>query len=199
MTPSSSNPERVRLVRGLAIVLVVQGALGLLLALLGFTSLAAPLAQAERVSTTVQSAAVAAASAFEGFDTSLDQARTSAASAGDLAREVSGTVDGLAAAMTISVLGAQPLLPLQDQFRQSAEQLRLLGDQIDKIGSSLQVNRAEVRQVSDELRALSDELQAGNARNGIPPSLLVYAFLAWIALLALTSVVTGVLLLREPR
>ncbi|MDQ2933565.1 MAG: hypothetical protein M3R49_01035 [Chloroflexota bacterium] len=199
MTRSSSNPERLGLVRWLGILLIVQGALGLLLALLGFTSLAAPLARAERVSMTVQSAASAAATAFEGFDTSLDQARTSASSAGNLAREVSATVDGLAAAMAISILGAQPLLPLQGQFRQSAEQLQLLGDEIDKIGSSLQVNRTEVRQVSDELRALSDELKAGNAGNGIPPSLLVYAFLAWIALLAATSVVAGVLLVRQPR
>lgn len=199
MTRSSSKPERLGVVHWLGILLIVQGALGLLLALLGLTSLPAPIAQAERVSTTVRSAASAAATAFEGFDTSLDQARTSAASAGNLAREVSGTVDGLAAAMAISVLGAQPLLPLQDQFRQSAEELRLLGDEIDKIGTSLQVNRTEVRQVSDELRALSDELKAGNAGNAIPPSLLVYAFLAWIALLALTSVVAGVLLLRQPR
>jgi hypothetical protein len=199
MTPSSSKPERLGAVGWLGILLIVQGAVGLLLALLGFTSLAAPMAQAERVSTTVQSAASAAATAFEGFDTSLDQARTSAASAGDLARDVSGTVDGLAAAMAISVLGAQPLLPLQAQFRQSAEQLRLLGAEIDKIGSSLQVNRSDVRQVSDELRTLSDELRAGNARSGIPPSLLVYAFLAWIALLALTSVVAGGLVLRPPR
>jgi hypothetical protein len=199
MTPSSSKPDPVRLVRPLGSLLIIQGALGLLLAVVGFAVLAQPVAQAQRVSEKARSAASAAATAFEGFDASLDQARTSAASAGALAREASGTVDGLAAAMALSVLGAQPLLPLQDQFRQSADQLRRLGDDLDQIGSALQVNRAEVGRVSEQLRALSDELAPTDPGRGIPPSLVVYAFLGWIALLSATSVVGGLLLVRQPR
>jgi hypothetical protein len=199
MTHSSSKPDPARLVRPLGSLLIMEGALGLLLVVIGFAVLAQPVAQAERVSAKARSAASAAAAAFEGFDTSLDQARTSAASAGALAREASGTVDGLAAAMALSVFGAQPLLPLQDQFRQSADQLRRLGDDLDQIGSALQVNRSEVGQVSDQLRALSDELAPTDPGGGIPPSLVVYAFLAWIALLSATSLLGGVLLVRQPR
>jgi hypothetical protein len=199
MTRSSSKPDPFPLVRPLGSLLIIQGAVGLLLVVVGFMVLAQPVAQAERVSEKARSAASAAAAAFEGFDTSLDQARTSAASAGALAREASGTVDGLAAAMALSVLGAQPLLPLQDQFRQSADQLRRLGDDLDQIASALQVNRGEVGQVSDELRALSDELAPTDAGGGIPPSLVIYAFLTWIALLSATSMLGGVLLVRQPR
>ena len=175
----------------------MQGALGLILVVLGFVAVAQPVAQAERVSTTARSAASAAAAAFEGFDSSLAQARTSAASAAALAREASGTVDGLAEAMAISILGAQPLLPLQDRFRQSADQLRRLGDDVDQMGGALQVNSGEVRQVSDQLRALSNELAPTGAGTGIPASLVVDAFLAWIALLAASSLIGGVLLIRR--
>lgn len=198
MTRSSSKPDRFGVVRSLGVLLIIQGALGLVLVVLGFTALAEPVAQAERVSRTARSAASAAATAFEGFDTSLDQARTSAASAGALAREASGTADGLAAAMAISILGAQPLLPLQDQFRQSADQLRRLGDDLDQIGGALQVNRGDVQQVSDQLRALSDALAPSDPGRGVPPTLVAYAFLAWIALLAASSLVGGVLLSRRP-
>jgi hypothetical protein len=199
MTRSLSKPDRYGVARSLATLLIIQGALGFVLVVLGLTVVAEPVAEAERVSDRARTAATAAAAAFEGFDSSLDQARTSAASAGALAREASGTVDGLAAAMALSVLGAQPLLPLQDQFRQSADQLRRLGDDLDQIGSALQANRGEVAQVGDELRALSDELTPTGSGGGIPPSLVVYAFLAWIALLSATSLVGGVLMVRQPR
>ncbi len=198
MTPSSSKPDRFGVVRWLGVLLIVQGALGLILAALGGNTLAAPVAQAERVSSSARAAAAAAATAFSGFDTSLEQARTSAASAAALARDASGTADGLAEAMAISILGAQPLLPLQDRFRQSADQLRRLGGEMDQIGTALQVNRGDTKQVSDRLRALSDELGPSGAGGGIPPSLVIYGFLAWIALLAASSLSGGVLLLRRP-
>ena len=198
MTRSSSKPERFGLMRALGTLLIVQGALGLVLAVIGFAALAAPVAHAERISTTARSAASAAADAFVGFNGSLDQARTAAASAADLAREASATADGLAAAMALSILGAQPLLPLQDQFRQSADQLRQLGDDVDQIGGALQVNRGEVLAVSDQLRALSDELASSGSGGGIPASLLVDSFLVWMALLAASSIIGGVLLVRRP-
>lgn len=197
MTPSSSKPDRSA-VRWLGILLIVQGALGLILAVLGASTLAAPVAEAERISSSARSAAAAAATAFKGFDSSLDQARTSATNAAALARDASGTVDGLAEAMAISILGAQPLLPLQGQFRQSADQLRRLGGEMDQIGSALQVNRGDTKQVSDRLRALSDQLAPSPASGAISPSLVVYAFVAWIAMLAVSSLVGGVLLVRRP-
>lgn len=198
MTSFSSKSDRAGVVRWLGILLIVQGALGLILAALGVVGLAQPVAQAERVSSSARSAAAAAATAFTGFDSSLDQARTSAANAGTLARDASGTVDGLAEAMAISILGAQPLLPLQDRFRQSADQLRQLGGEMDQIGSALKVNRGDIKQVSDQLSALSEELAPSQASGGISPSLVLYGFLAWIALLAASSLTGGVLLLRRP-
>jgi len=54
MTRSSSKPERSGVVRVLGTLLIVQGALGLVLAVIGFAALAAPVAHAERISTTAR-------------------------------------------------------------------------------------------------------------------------------------------------
>ena len=45
-------------------------------------------------------------------DASLAESRTSADAAAALAREASGTLTALATAMSLSIFGAQPLLPL---------------------------------------------------------------------------------------
>ena len=64
----------------------------------------------------------AAADAFVDVDASLAEARASSESAATLAREASGTLRSLAAAMDLSILGAQPLAPLAGEFEASADQ-----------------------------------------------------------------------------
>jgi predicted trehalose synthase len=158
----------------------------------------------DRVTTAAQStlasateAADAAADAFNGFDTSLVQARTSTSNAASLSRQTSATLDALAANMSISLFGSQPLLPLADQFRQSADQLQQLGDNLDGIGAALGGNRDDIARVGTRMRALASQLASLEGRigteqlaGGLPLSLLFYGFLFW-QLLPITAAGVG--------
>ena len=131
-------------------------------------------------------AANAAADAFAGFDTSLGEAQDSATDAADLSRETATTIDALAAAMSLSVLGAQPLLPLADEFSASADRMRELGDNMDAIGLALTTNRDDIAAVGARMRDLADSLVGLEGRIGeqrtagvIPLTWLYYGFLAW--------------------
>lgn len=63
-------------------------------------------------------------------------------------------------AMQLSILGAQPLLPLADEFTASAEQAEQLGGRLDAIGGSLGDTRADVAIIGVELETLSRELES---------------------------------------
>ncbi|HEX6138976.1 MAG TPA: hypothetical protein VF013_00760 [Candidatus Limnocylindria bacterium] len=161
--------------------------------------------RAERLATsasgTMDAAAAAAATsadAFGGFDASIEQARSSAADAATLTRQTSVTLDGLADAMSLSIFGAQPLLPLAGQFTDSAEQLRQLGDSLEGIGQALDANRSDVAEVGLRMRDLADELAAFQGRvaseresAALPLSWLFYGFLAWQLLPILAAAVAG--------
>ena len=132
------------------------------------------------------SAADAAADAFDGFDASINRARQSATDAATLSRETSGTLDGLATAMSLSLFGTQPLLPLADQFQRSAEEMRQLGDNLEGIGQALSGNRDDIARVGVRMRTLADRLEALQERigaerlaGGLPLSWLFYGFLLW--------------------
>lgn len=151
-------------------------------------------------------AADAAADAFSGFDDSLVQARTSATNAASLSRQTSATLDALAGNMSISLFGTQPLLPLADQFQQSADQLRQLGDNLDGIGESLGVNRDDIARVGTRMRTLATRLTALDERigseqlaGGVPVSLLFYGFLLWQLLPIAAAAVGSVWLFRHTR
>ena len=131
-------------------------------------------------------AARAAADAFEGFDASVEQARTSAEDAAGLSRDTATTLDGLAATMGLELFGAQPLLPLAAQFERSAGQMRELGDNLDGIGQALAANRSDIGEVGARMGVLADELEAFEGRvtaervaGGLPLSWLYYGFLLW--------------------
>jgi hypothetical protein len=150
-------------------------------------------------------AADAAADAFTGFDASLAQARESTDQAARLSRDASATLQALSQAMSLSVLGSQPLLPLADDFGTSAEQMRAMGDNLDGIGSALSTNRGQIAAVGHELRLLADrlaELRGGvaaeQAGRGLPLSWLFYGFLAWQLLPIGAAAVVGPMLLRRP-
>jgi len=146
----------------------------------------------------------AAADAFVDVDTSLDEARASSDAASVLAREASGTLRALAAAMDLSILGAQPLSPLADDFEASADQAAELADTLDRVGSSLGDTRADVARIGPELTALSGELttlgdQPAAASAAAPLRLFVILLLVWLVMQAAGSLFAGLVLVVGAR
>ncbi len=155
------------------------------------------MARADRLATSASgsldsaaAAAAAAADSLGGFDDSLQKARGSTEQAATLTADAARTMDSLADAMGVNVLGAQPLLPLAGGFRTNAEQLRDLGGSLGGIGEALGTNQADLAAVGVQLHRLAQEL--GELRGGIgqeqagaspPLSLLFYGFVAWQLLL----------------
>jgi len=144
----------------------------------------------------------ATADAFVDVDASLEEARASSESAATLAREASGTLRSLAAAMDLSIFGAQPLAPLAGEFEASADQAAELADTLDRVGSSLGDTRADVARIGPELTALSEELtalgdQPESASAAVPLRLFVVLLLVWLVMQAGGSLFAGVVLLRS--
>lgn len=154
------------------------------------------------------SAARAAADAFDGFDDSLTRAQASTTDAAAISRDTSRTLQSLADAMSLSIFGNQPLLPLADEFATSAGQLLEMGDNLEGIGQALAANQADVEALAVELRALADELnelrdtveREGDEGGTSPPlSWLLYGFAAWQLLAVAAAAVGGGILLRRTR
>ena len=151
-------------------------------------------------------AAVAAADAFDGFDASLTQARGSTADAAAISRATSRTLQSLADAMSLSVFGNQPLLPLADEFSASAGPLELMGENLESIGEALASNQGDVAALAVELRTLADELNQlrvevdrESSEDGTAPPLswLLYGFALWQLLAVASAAVAGGILLRR--
>ncbi|HEX7171748.1 MAG TPA: hypothetical protein VF365_03950 [Candidatus Limnocylindria bacterium] len=146
----------------------------------------------------------AAADAFVDVDASLEEARASSEAAGTLAREASGTLRSLAAAMDLSIFGSQPLAPMAGEFEASADQAAELADTLDRVGSSLGETRTDVARIGPELRTLGEELTAlGDepeaASAAVPLRLFVVLLLVWLVMQAGGSLFAGLVLLRSRR
>jgi hypothetical protein len=199
--------------RLLAWLLAAYAAIGIVLVLAALLVGGPLVARLDRVTTSASdtmtaaaSAARAAADAFDGFDTSVEQARTSADDAAGLSRETATTLDALATAMGIEFLGAQPLLPLAGQFERSADQMRELGDNLEGIGAALSANRTDIATVGVEMRVLADEMEAFEGRvaaepvaGGLPLSWLYYGFLLWQLLPIAAAGVASAWIFRHTR
>ena len=197
--------------RPLAWALIVYGILGIALLVGGALYGLEMAGRVERLATaadgTLAAAARsirAAADSFASVDDSLSESEASADGAAALAREASGTLDSLSIAMRISVLGAQPLLPLADEFATSADQAAELAETLDSVGASLGGTRTDVAIIGVELDTLSRELEAlrgsGEADAGPPPlRLFVALLLGWLAIPAIAALLIGLVLLRPVR
>lgn len=191
-------------------VLIGYGALGLVVLALGVgigLGLAGRveglMARADDTLVAAARATRTAADSFTSVDGSLAEAETSADSAAALAREASGTLGGLAIAMELQVLGAQPLLPLADGFRRSRDQASELAGTLDAVVASLSDTRTDVTRIGAELETLATEMEslrdAGGQPGATPPlRLFVGLLLVWLAIPALAAIVAGVALLRRP-
>lgn len=183
----------------LGFVLVASGALVGLDAANRFERLAG---DADTALTSAADATDAAAESFANIDTSLGDARTSADAAATLAREASGTLTALATAMSLSILGAQPLLPLAAEFTTSAEQATELAETLARVGASLGDTRADVARIGPQLGRLSDQLDnlgsgAGRGAGTPPLRLFVLVLLAWLLMQAVGSLFGGLALIRS--
>lgn len=199
--------------RLLAWLLAAYAALGIVLVLAGLLIGGPLVARVDRVTssasdtlTAAASAARTAADAFEGFDTSVEEARSSASDAASLTRETAVTIDALSVAMGLELFGAQPLLPLAEGFGRSADQLRELGDNLDAIGQALSANRDDIAAVGVEMTNLAVQLEeldgriaAERSSGGLPLSWLYFGFLIWQLLPISGAAVASAWLFRHTR
>jgi hypothetical protein len=145
-----------------------------------------------------------AADAFTNVDSSLAQSKASADAAATLALDASGTLAALARAMTLSVFGTQPLLPLAAEFDTSSRQALALATTLGGVGESLSQTRTDVASIGVQLDALSAELaslrgatRVNAADDAAPPVRpLVLLAVAWLALPAIAGILGGLALLR---
>jgi hypothetical protein len=188
-------------VRRIAIGLVLYGALGLLLVVAaivgGWTGIAqidAAIGSVAEASETLDSVA----DAFAGFDTSLESAAKSASDAATASRNASSTATRLADAMGLNIFGAQPLLPLANDFRRQASDLRDVADDLEQLGGSLATDRDQVKRIHDHVRVLSARIGAfGSPAGGRGIAVLLIALLLWLGAQAVAALATGILLLRR--
>ena len=198
--------------RTLGWLLVVYAFLGMLL-LVAAVAFGLPMVGrvqriADSASGSIEAAArsaQAASDALAGFDDSLTQAQGSAADAATHSRDAARTLDGLSRAMSVSILGTQPLIGLADDFAASADQLVRLGDSLERIGQAMGTSQGDVNAVATELQGLTDQLTelAGSTDAELagtdPPLTWLFAgFLAWQAVQVVAAGLAGLLLLRQP-
>lgn len=207
MTPSSPSrsgrPARRRLAWGL----VAYGLLGLSLVLVGGFIGVGLADRIERVASaadgTLAAAADstrAAADSFTSVDRSLEGSEVATSAAAALSREAGATLSRLALAMQLSIFGAQPLLPLAEDFERSAEQAGEVATALDDVGASVGETRADASQIGVELDELADQLEdlrgAAEAPEAPPIRLFVLLLMAWVTVPAVGALFVGSSLLR---
>ena len=180
--------------RALGWALAAYGALGLALVVAGLPigfDLAGRIerlaASADATLSAAGNSAAAASVALEGLETGLTRSEASSEDAAALAREAALTLAALGSAMEISIFGAQPLLPLAADFRDTSAQANALatsrGD-LDEVSLQLSALAIEI----EELRGLTSERTAG-----VPPVRpFVILLLAWLAIPAIGSLALGI-------
>lgn len=183
------------------VALVVVGAIGGLEMASRVENLAL---RADSTLAAAQRATQATADSFTGVDESLRTGEMSADGAATLARDASATLRSLSLAMSLNILGTQPLQPLAADFAASADQAAALADTLDGVSTSMADTRADMTGIGAELDQLAVELGAlrdASSTEGSAPSirLFVMMVLVWLALQALGALIGGFALLRRPR
>ena len=160
--------------------------------------------QADTTLAAAERATQATADSFTGVDDSLAEGEASTVAAAVLARDASLTLDSLANAMSLSILGTRPLEPLAADFAASADQASALADTLEGVGDSLAATREDMALIGSELDQLANELgalrDASSTDGAAPPiRLFVMMVLAWLALQAVGALIGGMALLRRSR
>jgi hypothetical protein len=186
---------------GLALVGVALGALGPLIARASVT--------ADSAGDSLAAAATAldqTATSFDGFGKSLDSAKASSGHASQLLKDAATTSSQLADAMGISFLGAQPFLPISQSFRRNTDELRGVSEDLATLSEAIGHNARDITGLRDSVRLLRDRVQQlakeaaaspDGRRIGPELSVVAYGLTLWLGLLAVLSLVGGVILLRH--
>ena len=198
--------------RPIGVALIANGLLGLALVGVALGALGPLLTRASVAADSVGDSLAAAAqaldqtaTAFDGFSKSLDDAKTSSAHASQLLNDASATSAQLADAMSISFLGAQPFLPISQSFRRNTDELRGVSADLSTLSEAIDHNSRDVVSVRDAVRVLRDRVQrlASDAaaspdgrRVGPELSVLAYGLTLWLGVLAVLSLIGGLVLLR---
>jgi hypothetical protein len=188
-------------VRRIAVGLIAYGTVGLLLvtaALVGGWSgiarIDAAIGSVAEASATLE----AVADAFAGFDTSLESAARSTDHAATASRDAASSAASLADAMSLSIFGAQPLLPLANDFRREATDLRAVAGDLEELRGSLTTDRIDVKRIHDHVSVLSQRVGAfGGGGDGTGIAMLLVPLLLWLGVQAGAALVVGILLLRR--
>ena len=190
--------------------LLIYGLAGIVLlvatAILGFglaTRVERLLTSADETLVAASRSVDSAAAAFANVDASLGEGQASTDAAATLARDASQTLSSLGRAMELSIFGAQPLLPLADDFDRSAEQANALGDTLDAVGGSLDATRTDAGAIGIQLERLATELgelrdATGTDGDAPPIRLILGLVLAWLLVPAIGGLIAGWALLAAP-
>ena len=214
---------RDRFLRVAAVALVVYGLFGFGLLALAYTLASQTFGQLRTLSASIDqerlalsgslkstSQTLAAAStSFDGFGTTLGQAKSSSLQAAQFARDLGATMDQMSAASNVQILGFQPLAGMGDGFGRASQQLAGLSQDLDQTGRALGQNADDVAAIKGSVaqaRAQVDELARVFDATPLPGSqpellrpfeLAIYGLLLWLGCQALVSVVFGVMLFRR--
>jgi hypothetical protein len=215
--------RRDRFLRVAAIGLVVYGLFGFALLALAYSVASQTFAQLEALGRSVDQERLAlsgslrstsqtldaTSGSFDGFGTTLGQAKTSSLQAAQFARDLGDTMAQMSAASNVNILGFQPLAGMGQGFDRAGQQLAGLGTDLEQTGQALGRNVDDVATIETSLvqaRAQVDAVaRAFDAASlpGTQPELMrpfelaIYGLLLWLGCQALVSIVIGVMLFHR--
>ena len=198
-----------RVARAAGIGLTAYGLIGIVLIVLALLAGGSALARVERLSGSLDGTLRAAATTARSSATALDNLRdgvgrssTATADAGRLADQASLTSSQLATAMSLRILGAQPLLPMADSFTDLSTQLDSLSNDLRSIGTALDTSegdldglRGDVGDLASRLEALAGPSGTAATVSGGALRLAFLTLLLWLAIPAIGALLVGLALL----
>lgn len=184
--------------------LIAYGASGLLVLAALAMALGPALAVADDFARTSREASVAMSAsvrALDGFATSLRDARGSTSRAGRAVRQAASVASDLADRMSISILGAQPLLSVAEGFRRMRDELDAVAAELSQLTTALARNEVDVGTLRSSAAVIRDRLgtlaDSDRPVAGVGVVTLAYALLLWLSLLPIASIAAGLSLLRR--
>jgi hypothetical protein len=212
MTTGARRIIRIPIRRGthgiLGVGLIAYGLLGIglisvaLLFLGGRIAAAGGTETGEDLNRTLQSSRDAlreASAAVRGADTGLASAAVAAGSAGEMMGELSMSLRGLASALRISILGAQPFAGPAADFDRLADRASELGDDLEAVRASVSLAATDTSRLAQSIDRL--ELRMGDLQSSVDLAtadgfaaarLLLATLLLWLAVPAVISLWLGI-------
>ena len=216
---------RRRNVRLAGIGLVVYGVLGIVIFFVVAVALTRPLDQIGALSQSVEEQRVLLvdsmvqgettiremAAGVRRMDSSLTSARSATDRSSAIAVSVANSMFQMRDAMSVSILGSQPLINLAAGFDQTGSQLLQLSSDLTTIGTSLEANGADIVTTAANLDELADTVNTLTESVDNGPSvelstaalgnvrIAIFAVSAWLLVFAIGCVGVGAYLVRSSR